>query len=264
MGMYDELFCDADLPDSAVPPATCFRTKAFPAPFLFRYRITKAGQLIDARGRDLECRGYLEFHCYLDDSPDKFALAKYRAHFCDGQLKNIVRVNKERKNARVRVFYGLASYRVFALSAPSGFDSETVQDEKGAGHNAAAIEGSPELTVPDRDRQSWSSTAPKVYSDHQRLDARSLALHCLVARKLLANPALITRARCTLARWRARATEPVPSHFLEWGRVLEGSPEEIAAFLASVHEDATRLRQSSPFSKLVTPEERARIYAAFR
>jgi hypothetical protein len=112
--------------------------------------------------------------------------------------------------------------------------------------------------------QSWVNAAPPAYSDHQRLDARSLAMHCLVARKLLGNPALIGNARSTLARWRAQATEPVPSYFLEWGRILERSPEEIAAFLASMREDATRLRQSSPFTNLLTPEERARIYEAFR
>jgi hypothetical protein len=112
--------------------------------------------------------------------------------------------------------------------------------------------------------QSWVNAGPQVYSDHQRLDARSLAMHCLVAKKLLANPALIAQARSTLARWRARAAEPVPSYFLEWKRILEGSPEEIAAFLASMREDATRLRQSSPFTNLLTPEERARIFEAFR
>ena len=112
--------------------------------------------------------------------------------------------------------------------------------------------------------QSWVNTAPQVYSDHQRLDARSLAMHCLVARKLLANPALAAQVRSTLARWRAQAAEPVPSYFFEWGRILEGSTEEIAGFLASMHEDATRLRQSSPFTNLLTPEERARIYEAFR
>jgi hypothetical protein len=112
--------------------------------------------------------------------------------------------------------------------------------------------------------QSWVNAAPLVYSDHQRLDARSLAMHCLVARKLLANPALIAQASRTLARWRAQAAEPVPSYYFEWGRILEASPEEIAAFLASMREDATRLRQSSPFTNLLTPEERATIYEAFR
>jgi len=112
--------------------------------------------------------------------------------------------------------------------------------------------------------QSWVNAAPQVYSDHQRLDARSLAMHCIVARKLLADPGLIAQARSTLARWRAQAVEPVPSYFSEWRRILEGGVEEIAAFLASMREDATRLRQSSPFTNLLTPEERARIFEAFR
>ncbi len=88
-------------------------------------------------------------------------------------------------------------------------------------------------------------------------------MHCLIARKLLANPALITQVRSTLVRWKAKAAEPVPSYFSEWERVLDGSPEEIAAFLASMREDATRLRQSSPFTNLLTSEERAKIYTAF-
>src|ERR1700730_13054883 len=107
--------------------------------------------------------------------------------------------------------------------------------------------------------QGWVNAAPQGYSDHQRLDARSLAMHCLVARKLLANPALIAQARNTLARWRAQPADPVASYFLEGVRSLEGSPGEIASFLARMREDATRFRQSSPFPNLLTPEERARI-----
>lgn len=89
-------------------------------------------------------------------------------------------------------------------------------------------------------------------------------MHCLIARKLLADPALIAQARSTLARWRAQAAEPTPSYFFEWGHILEGSPKAIAAFLASMCEDASRLRQSSPFTNLLTPEERARVFEAFR
>jgi hypothetical protein len=112
--------------------------------------------------------------------------------------------------------------------------------------------------------QSWLNAESSVYSDHQRLDARSLAMHCLVARKLLASPEFADQARSTLARWMAQAEEPVPSSLLEWSRILERSPAEIAAFLASMGEDAIRLRQSSPFTNVLTPEERARIYEAFR
>ena len=71
-------------------------------------------------------------------------------------------------------------------------------------------------------------------------------MHCLVAQKLLANPELITRARDTLMRWRAQAAELPPAYLAEWQRILEGSPEEIARFLESPSEDATRLRSCSP------------------
>jgi hypothetical protein len=120
VSMHDELYVDATLPDSDVPSGACFETKAFPAPFLFRYRITKAGRLIDALGRDLECSGYLEFYYYLDRSAQDLRCAAYRAHFCDGQLKNIVRVDEEAAAADKRV-YGLASFRYFADPARSGF-----------------------------------------------------------------------------------------------------------------------------------------------
>jgi hypothetical protein len=55
-----------------------------------------------ARSRSLE---------YAPSAQD-LRVAEYRAHFCDGQLKNIVRVDEEADAADKRV-YGLASFRVF-------------------------------------------------------------------------------------------------------------------------------------------------------
>jgi hypothetical protein len=109
-----------------------------------------------------------------------------------------------------------------------------------------------------------SDQTPQVYSDHQRLDARSLALHKLIAAKLLSNPSLIDQARSTLARWRTQVAQPVPLYFGEWQRVLEGSPGAIAEFLVSPTQSAARLRQSSPFSNTLTSAEREKIYEAFR
>jgi len=111
--------------------------------------------------------------------------------------------------------------------------------------------------------QTWISTNPPVYSDHLRLDARSLALHCLVARKIMADSALIKRARSILNRWKAQTAEPRPSYFAEWADILQRRPEEVAGYLMKMNDDATRLRQSSPFATLLTKEERARIYSAF-
>jgi hypothetical protein len=323
MGMHDELYCDAELPDAAVPAGATFETKAFPHPFLYRYRITKVGRLIDAFGRDLECDGYLEFYHYLQRSVRDCSLAEYRAHFCRGQLNNIVRVKREPEVADVRIIYGLAAYRIFALPAPSSFMSDTGEDVEtpegprsiepkltGTRHSVGAIDSAamqddhdpikpesrsdllddaraayvasyeqdqgpidPQLTAELEARFAYAGITPinqsainphEQHADHQRLDARSLAMHCLVARKLLADPTLVAKARGTLARWRVQTAEPSPSYFLEWERILEGSPEEVADFLASMREDATRLRQSSPFTGILTPEERSRIYEAFR
>jgi hypothetical protein len=40
----------------------------------------------------------------------------------------------------------------------------------------------------------------RIYSDHTRLDERSLALHRLVARKVLADPTLLDKARANVRR----------------------------------------------------------------
>lgn len=85
-------------------------------------------------------------------------------------------------------------------------------------------------------------------------------MHRLIAQKLLEDPTLIAQARGTLDRWRAQGAEPCPPYLLEWGRILEGSPEEIARFLVSPSESATRLRSCSPFTNVLTVEERSRIY----
>ena len=111
--------------------------------------------------------------------------------------------------------------------------------------------------------QTWVSDAPVTYSDHMRLDARSLALHAAVARKLLENPSLIDQARSTLERWKELHGPNLPSYFDEWERMLQRRPEEVAGMIVSMTEDATRLRQSSPFVNVLTPSERSKIFEAF-
>jgi hypothetical protein len=116
MGMFDELFCDAALPDGDYLPGTCFQTKSFPSPCMFRYRITSEGRLMDSDGNDIEPDGYITF--YTTERADRegtaheriSALREYRARFAFGQLQGIVRVDsKGEDNLR----YGLASFRWF-------------------------------------------------------------------------------------------------------------------------------------------------------
>lgn len=101
-----------------------------------------------------------------------------------------------------------------------------------------------------------------VYSDHSRVDERSLAMHRLIAEKVLADPALLDTARGNLRRW--QNTEGSPRLTLsEWENILGGSAAQVAQFLVEHSERATRLRQSSPFAGILTEAERQTIYESY-
>ena len=117
MGMFDEIRCEAPLPDGRDAPDIYFQTKTFPFPCMQRYVITRAGRLIDSVGNDLEPDGYITFYTTEDEHSDTVAITRgrhqwreYRARFSAGRLQTIVRVEEE-NGSRVR--YGLASYRWF-------------------------------------------------------------------------------------------------------------------------------------------------------
>jgi len=110
----------------------------------------------------------------------------------------------------------------------------------------------------------WISTNPaKAYSDHRFQDIRSLALHALVARKLQRDPRLLNFARRNVARWQKKRLSPSPA-LAEWQAILRRPLPEVLAFITDTSEQATRLRQSSPFAGVLAPEERKRVFDAFR
>jgi hypothetical protein len=82
MGMYDEIQCDAPVPDGYNGAGERFQIKSFPDPGLQRYKITRAGKLIDVLGNDLEPDGYVVFYTEDRDS----IWREYRARFVSGQL----------------------------------------------------------------------------------------------------------------------------------------------------------------------------------
>ena len=130
MGMFDEVYCHAELPDGRDPRGTCFQTKSFPDPCMCRYRITSAGRLIDSANNDLEPDGYITFYTIDRDgdneSPGRIpSLREYRARFLSGQLQNIVRVNEDSAD---RVRYGLASFRWFHTPSFLFDDSDEESD----------------------------------------------------------------------------------------------------------------------------------------
>jgi hypothetical protein len=92
---------------------------------------------------------------------------------------------------------------------------------------------------------------------HEWIDRRSLALHDAVAAKLEARPELLDVARANVRRW--LRTTPAAA-LREWARLLDTTPlPALIVLLRSADERATRLRQSSPFAGLLTPQERQAI-----
>lgn len=111
MGMFDEVRCEAPLPDGYDSGGVWFQTKSFPDSCLCRYTLTRAGRLVDSQGNDLEPEGYLIFYTQDDQGTSEDRWREYRAHFEHGQLTGIVRVEVGEPDGR---YYGLASFRWFA------------------------------------------------------------------------------------------------------------------------------------------------------
>jgi len=101
----------------------------------------------------------------------------------------------------------------------------------------------------------------KMWSDHRRLEERSIALHREIAMRIHANPELLKIAKKNLDRWIKRDGE-IPVWF-EWQKVLSRPLAQIAALLVSPDERGRYLRQSSPFCGILTPRERWKIYESF-
>lgn len=97
-----------------------------------------------------------------------------------------------------------------------------------------------------------------LVKNHQAIDRRSLFLHRLIARRLQRNPAFLEQARGTVSRWlMSRPDEPA---LREWSDLLSRmSHREVARLLCSRSEAATRLRQSSPFTGVLSIQERGRV-----
>jgi len=91
---------------------------------------------------------------------------------------------------------------------------------------------------------------------HQFLDARSLALHRLIAEKIRRDPALFQKVRSTLAHWQTIVSADSQPYLIEWARLVEAGMDECLAMATEDSEHATALRQSSPFCGVLTERER--------
>ena len=111
-----------------------------------------------------------------------------------------------------------------------------------------------------------SLPAPAVVpGGHARLDARSLALGELIARRLQEEPARLARARAILARWQRVGAPNVQAALAEWQAILEAGLEATVARLMGRDERCVRLRQSAPFAgeEIVSRQERQALWRRF-
>lgn len=116
---------------------------------------------------------------------------------------------------------------------------------------------------------SWVNEKGPVhapYSSHRLLEARSLAMHAVIAAKIERDPSLLTIPRNNLQRWKSRwqGAGDAPAWFDEWREIMRRPWQEIAALITEPSENSARLRQSSPFAGVLTPAQRRQIYEAFR
>lgn len=97
-------------------------------------------------------------------------------------------------------------------------------------------------------------------SDHQLHEKRSLRLHRLVVDRFQEDPSDVIQCGLqNLKRWRSQGGEC--DDWTIWEEILLHSPDRIPQILRSKSQEATRLRQSSPFAGLISECDRRRILA---
>ncbi|WP_242392874.1 hypothetical protein [Anaeromyxobacter oryzisoli] len=99
---------------------------------------------------------------------------------------------------------------------------------------------------------------------HGEIDARSLALHRLVAEKVRHEPALFAKAQATLARWLGECTPRERRYLEEWQRAFQQGMQTALALAEEDSERGRTLRQSSPFAGVIAPRERFAFLRAWR
>ena len=93
-----------------------------------------------------------------------------------------------------------------------------------------------------RPRVQWESAARVPVSPgalkHRIIEARSLAMHCLIAQKIAANPALLEIPRRNIAAWRSRYAGDAPPALDEWHEILKRPCQDVASILTDPGESA--------------------------
>jgi len=99
---------------------------------------------------------------------------------------------------------------------------------------------------------------------HADLDERSRVQGHQIAKRLLADPRVIVRAREWVVTRLPKASEAERHALREWMEILTWPPHRLSAFLRADGERAARLRQTNPFVGTELPEIRRRLHESER
>lgn len=99
---------------------------------------------------------------------------------------------------------------------------------------------------------------PRWANPHDRLDEIRRRTHVAIATKIDADPALLDVPRRNIHRW-AEHMGRMPSAYAEWLETLDRPWPEIRHILVSPDENSVRMRQSTPFSGILSQRERLTI-----
>lgn len=88
------------------------------------------------------------------------------------------------------------------------------------------------------------------------IDARSLALHLLVVKKLRNDPSLFGQVCATLSKWRDIVDQRSQPYLIEWETLIARGMDECLTVTGEEPEHADALRKSSPFAGILTEDER--------
>ncbi len=96
------------------------------------------------------------------------------------------------------------------------------------------------------------------------VDLLSLMLHRAVAEKMLTDEKRVLKiARDNLDRWLRLDDSHARFALLEWKEILDSSTtDEVIKIITADTDEGQRLRSSSPFTGVISQEERKEIYAA--
>ncbi len=109
------------------------------------------------------------------------------------------------------------------------------------------------------------ATGGSPVGSHQFIDEFNLAYHRAVAEILRReSEAVILRARQNIARWIQSDVydEGEKPALFEWDKILvESSVEELIAIITEASDEGQRLRQSTPFTGILSKQQRTAILA---